>query len=300
MKKMLSLLCYLFCYNAFGQANYLTLYFIHSPVGLNWETPQTLSHATLGNNIVPMFGQRRYSIGHVYVEYSCPRLNVHEYVGQTSIGSDEIDLVLKEKWGLGVMIANYKGILEAKEDVSAQLKNLYKNGRVSFLKILINESACERIVDYMQEYRELKLGDIYGGLHARPLYKEGSGCSAFGASFLEVSGLLLNEQYQSWTRHLGIPYKYIGGPRTGKEVNIAKLVLASNTKWTEKNDSNGFWIDFYDPDLMNAWVKDTHKKIKKGEANYPFATDSLIRNKAKGVQFDMTKFETPTGPIFRN
>jgi hypothetical protein len=280
-------------------ANELTLYFIHSPLGLDWSTPQSLSTTTVANSIIPKKISGGYSIGHVYEEINCPRLGVHEFTGQTSTTDADNDRVLKEHWGLGAMIATEPGKLETTQEVTTALKRLYKNGRVAILKMAISENACERLVNYMQEYRELKLDQIYAGLHANPLKKQGSGCSAFGASMLEVTGLLLPEQYEAWTYHLGVPYRYIGGPRTGKEITILEMISAFNSKWTTKDDvSGGIWIDFYDPSRMNRWVKKMHHLIKKGKSPYSFATEAIVRNKAKGVYFDMRNFETPTGPIF--
>ena len=280
-------------------ANELTLYFIHSPLGLDWRTPQSISASTVANSIIPKKLGGGFSIGHVYEEINCPRLGVHELTGQTSTTDADNDRVLKEHWGLGAMIATEPGKLETTEEVTTALKGLYKNGRVAILKVAINENACERLVEYMKEYREQKLGDLYSGLHARPLHKEGSGCSAFGASMLEVTGLLLPEQYNAWTYHLGVPYEYIGGPRTGKKITILEMMTAFNSKWTTKDDiDGGVWIDFYDPSRMNRWVKKMHNQIKKGKSPYSFPTEAIVRNKAKGVFFDMRNFETPTGPIF--
>lgn len=280
-------------------ANELTLYFIHSPVNLNWSTPQSLTASTVKNSIIPKSLGGGYSIGHVYEEINCPGLGVHEFTGQTSSTDIDNERVLKLGWALGAMLATEPGLLDPTDHVKKSLIPLYKNGRVSILKMAISENACQRIVDYLTEYRALGLDKIYAGLHARPLYKEGSGCSAFGASVMEVAGLILPEQYKAWTYHLGVPYKYIGGPRTGKKIHVAQMLAAFNSQWTEKSEPDkGIWIDFYDPSLMYNWVKKTHKKIKKGQTNYNFQTEAFMRGNAKGVYFDMTDFETPSGPIF--
>ncbi|MFZ4715031.1 MAG: hypothetical protein ACOYL6_15025 [Bacteriovoracaceae bacterium] len=279
-------------------ANELTLYFIHAPKTINWSTPYTLSKTTVENSLIPKNLGGSYSIGHVYGEINCPRLNVHEFTGQTSTTDADRDRVLKLHWGLGAMIGSEPGKLQSTEEVKGALSSLYKSGRVAILKMRISENACERVVDYLKEYRDLKLGDIYGGLDKRPLYKEGSGCSAFGASLMEVAGVLLPEQKAAWSLQLGVPYRYVGGPRTGKKVTIAQMLVAFNSKWTKEGDQNGLWIDFFDPSLMNKWVKKTHKLVKKGKSDFPFATEAFIRNKAQGVYFDMTSIPTPTGPIF--
>lgn len=292
----LSLFSSLFLSTAF--ADEITLYFIHSPLELDWSTPQTISATALKNGVIPKRLGGRYSIGHVYQEINCPSIGVHEFTGQTSSTDVDTERVLKLGWALGAMVATEPGMLDSTEYVKEALKPLYKNGRVAMLKISVNENTCARVVDYLNEYRALGLDKIYAGLHARPLYKEGSGCSAFGASFLEVGGLLLPDQYQAWTKHLGVPFKYIGGPRTGKKINILQMLTTVNSQWTEQGDPNGLWVDFYDPSLMNHWVKQTHQKIRRGHSPYNFATEAFVRGNALGVHFDMTDFPTPSGPVF--
>lgn len=297
MKKILTIYLSLLSLPLF--ANELTMYFIHSPLNLNWRSPQSIAASTVENSLIPKKLGGRYSIGHVYEEINCPGLGVHEFTGQTSSTDIDTERVLKLGWALGAMLATEPGQLDTTDYVKAALPPLYKSGRVSILKIAISENACERIVDYLTEYRALGLDKIYAGLHARPLYKEGSGCSAFGASVMEVAGLILPEQESAWTMHLGVPYKYIGGPRTGKKINIVKMLTAFGSEWTPKNEPhNGLWIDFYDPSLMHHWVKSTHKKIRRGQSPYSFETEAFVRGNAKGVYMNMTDFETPTGPIF--
>jgi hypothetical protein len=300
MKKIFLALLFLSNF-AWANSNYLTLYFIKSPTDLNWNTPQTLAATSLVNQITPTRTDRKFSIGHVFVEYSCPRLSRYNLTAMTTTGStQERDMVLKKHYGLGAMLAEFDGMLEPQSDVLQALPQLYATGRTSFLKILINEDACERIVRYMDEYNELGLDKIYAGLHAYPLRKEGSGCSAFGASFLDVTGLLRPEFKKFWTRQFGVPKKYVGGPRTGRQVRIEDLLTRFGSQWTHVNDPSGIPIHFYDPNLMYAWVNQESTKIRNQQSTLPFPKESLLRGLSKGILLDMTKVEAPTGPIFND
>lgn len=286
---------------SFAESNFLTLYFIKPPTLINWNTPHTLTTSSLINQFVPTRTDRKFSIGHVFVEYSCPRINQYALTAMTTTGStQERDMVLKKHYGLGAMIADFDGMMETDADVMLALPGLYETGRTSVLKIQINDDACQRIVDYMQEYKELGLDKKYSGLHAYPLRKEGSGCSAFGASFLDVTGLLIKDFKNSWMRSFGVPKRLIGGPRTGRKVRIEELLTKIQSRWTATEDPEGFPISFYDPSLMYQWVNKEFSKIKYNQSDLPFQKEAFVRGNAKGVYLDMSHIQAPTGPIFND
>lgn len=296
MKYLLIFFSSIFSLSLFA-SNHLTVYFIRSPLGINWSSPRALAQSTLKNQLAVMAG-RKHSIGHIYAEYNCEKFNLHKYFGMTSSGTtQEREMVLKKHYGLGASIADFDGHLEQTDEIISDLNKLYKIGQVSFFKIKISDQACLRMNEYMNIWQQEEIWKIYGGLHARPLYKEGSGCSAFGASFLEISGLLFDEFIDSWTRQIYIPYKLIGGPRTGKEVKLTKL-LVTKTKWAN-NSQDGFYVDFFDPDKMYSWANNLYKKIGQNQYDAPYFVSTLRRGKSKGVYFDLSHIATPEGPIFK-
>lgn len=283
--------------------SYLTLHFTHSPRGIDWKNPQTLAVSVLRNTIAPVRASR-HAIGHVRIELKCG--DSYLMTGMTNkYGSDTRDAVLKDGYGLGVVLKTYRGELEQTEKIFSKQQKLLEIGRASFIKFLIKDSTCDRLHEYLKEYKENGYDQMYSGLHAFPLYRQGSGCSAFGASFLELSGLQIPEFEDKWMRHnLILPYQYIGNPAEGKKLNFFKLLFSLRARWGS-NDSDGVKITFWDPDLMHNWIVKTHKTLTNNpslaEGRFPWPLVKLQRiKKGRGMIFDARSIPTPTGPIFKN
>ncbi|MBS1958671.1 MAG: hypothetical protein JST80_04285 [Bdellovibrionales bacterium] len=274
---------------------------IKSPMGLNWRTPQSITVSTILNQYVPVTHEAsRDPIGHVNVEYRCPKLNQLVITGSSGKNaSDNRDRVLKLHYGLATMLSTSEGYLEG-DEVRSDLDVYAENGRLSVFKILINDAACERIVRYMKEYRELSIDKIYGGVQSDPLKKEGAGCGTFGASFLEMLGYLTDSERSGWKRALGVPYRFIGGPiGGGRQVKLTRLLLAFGSRWTREGSDKGMWIDFYDPDLMYKWVWDEYERVLEDPASAPYPASTFEIKNAVGVTYDMRAITPLSGPIFK-
>jgi len=155
-------------------------------------------------------------------------------------------------------------------------------------------------IDYHEEFIATG-GDKHYGLVNRPLYHEGSGCSAFGASFLEVAGLLEDEFIRNFSRLRLVMTKHIGGPGTGRKVSVFKLLSKKskydNNRWADPDVDDYRPIFFWDPDLMFRWAEATFDR----EVEYPTGQWELVRiGKAKGLIADRRHIPTPTGPIFKD
>jgi hypothetical protein len=178
----------------------MTLYFIPSPYGLNWESPSKLAKGILKNKLLP--GSR--FMGHVNIEldYQDPEDGkVHILTGMTQKKMNAPKLLFKEKYGLGILYHSFEGRLESIEELTPELNKYFKRGnkKINFVKYKLNLSVCRRIRDYVAQYT--KNGhDRYYGLYNKPLHGEGAGCSAFGASFLEVAGILEEEHHLHWSQ----------------------------------------------------------------------------------------------------
>lgn len=271
----------------------MTLYFYPSP-GLNWESPASLSLYTVRNELL----RKPRAIGHVSIEISCPKTPQGQAVQiltgmsqQTKLES--MKLMLLKGYGFGIMFHDFKGALEDPRKLRPELESRFKSGNLSFLNFKINQQTCERLAQYIQEYDQRDY-DLHYGLPNRPRYGEGSGCSAFGASFLDVAGLLDAEYRDQWTRVLRVPLSYIGGPLTDQYVSIFSTFFAS--KWANENEPHRS-IYFWDPDLMHAWVKKIwDQQIKNPNGVY----HTLKKGNAIGLSTDRRHVSTPKDSIWKN
>lgn len=287
-------LVFLFFYGSYGFADTLTLYFYPSPTPLDWSTPQSLTQITVDNSI----SGADHPIGHVSVEVKCeddPQNKHHILTGMSSSGEGEsLKLLIKKKVGLGILFYNLKGRLVPRQEILEELPHLYQNGEISMLTHKISPKTCQRLVRYYDEYKDRGYQDHYG-LPNRPRYGEGGGCSAFGTSFLELSGLLKNEYHANWSQLRLVPKKYVGGELTDKKVSLWKLLLPSRpTRWATPKEEH-FPIFFWDPDLMHEWA------TKKWTTEDYKPTGSYKLNKrgnAMELIIDSTHVPTPTDPIW--
>jgi hypothetical protein len=213
----------------------------------------------------------------------------------TANDSEERELLLWKKIGLGILFHTFEGRLQQEREIENDLEARFKNGKVSWITFKIRELTCLRLAQYYDEYRGNEY-DRYYGLPLRPLYREGAGCSAFGASFLEVAGLLEPEFRDHWTREVRVPLELIGDPSSGKEVGLMTLLFGDRAKrWAESNEPHKS-VFFWDPDLMHRWVvAKWHLEQRSPSTEYLRER----RGKALGLVVDRREVSTPTGPIWK-
>jgi hypothetical protein len=263
----------------------LTLYFIPSPSGMDWSSPANLAWSALKNRL--SFKSR--FMGHVFAEVQCEE--DYQLAGMVGKRFDYLHQLLVEGRGLGILYHSFEGRLEAKEEIAAELNELKEEGkRLNFVSFKINKNQCSRLLTYLKEYREKNFGRFYG-LSNRPLHGEGSGCSAFGASFLEVAGIGDGDLRQSWGHTVKIPLKYAGPPLSTEKVSLFSLMLNAGS-WAKDHEPHQE-LSFWDPDKMYQWVNNKLESSAGGE----FEVQNF--GKARGVVFDKTHLEIPVGEIWQ-
>lgn len=266
--------------------NQLTLYFIPSPVGMDWSTPANLAWSALKNRIS---FQSRF-MGHVFVELECG--NEKQLTGMVGRNFDYLNQLLINGRGLAVMYHSFDGSLEEKDKVLTEIKELSETGeRLNFVRFNLNENQCARAVTYLKEYREKNVGRYYG-LANRPLYAEGAGCSAFGASFAEVTGVLDTDLTEAWSHTVNIPLAFAGPPLKEESVNLLKVMMNASS-WAKENEPHQK-LKFWSPDHMFAWV---NKKIKASATEKQFTVAQI--GKSQGIVFDKSHMPAPAGPIWQ-
>ncbi len=282
MIKILFLFLLLTSNSLWSKTQELTLYFIPSPLGMDWSSPVNLTFSAVKNIIQfkPRF------MGHVFVELKCGE--THELTGMTSKTFDYMNQLIIEGKGLGILYHSFEGRLEDKNLVQAELKTYLKSGHTNFGRFLLNEKQCQRVTRYLQEYRKNNIGRHYG-LANRPRYGEGAGCTAFGVSFLDVLGLLDQDMKESWSQTINVPLEFSGPPVNQRSVNLLSVLMNAHA-WAPENTPHKK-LTFWDPDKMHQWVK---QKVRLKQNSY-----SILKvENAEGVVFDKGHFPAPEGPIW--
>jgi hypothetical protein len=147
--------------------------------------------------------------------------------------------------------------VKSEQELIYRLKNPGATSGVNFIHVKINQAACTRIIKYYSEYTEHNIKRYYT-LYSRPLYGEGAGCSAFGASFLELIGVMNQELQNAWSYTIHIPNNLIGKPISDNKAYIWDLLKAKT--WGEPG-IDSMELFFWEPDKMYHWVNATLKKI---------------------------------------
>lgn len=294
MNKLLGLLFLLITTSALADS--VTFHLIRSPKGINWASPWTMTVSAIKNTLAKTGDKRAFSISHVFVELKCDSTGTHILRGQTSIeNSGERDLILKKKYGLGVLFQNYEGLFEKDERILKDLASYEGSKRVGKFTAMINPSTCARMLKFVNEYEERGYWKTYAGFHAEPLKGEGAGCSAFAMSFLRVGGLM--ESFTNeWQHILAVPKRFVGGPRTGNKVSILKLLAKPKASWSSSEPH--FMMQAWDPEKMLKWVNKTHDLLQNGGELEDYETSFESVGNSKEVTVDLTDRPTPTGNIW--
>jgi len=279
-----------------ARADELRFYFLRSPLGVNWSSPWGLTMSILKNEIAPVGKKRAYSISHVFVELNCQSTGTHIYRGMTSATTtEERELIFKKKYGLGTMFHFFAGKLEKDEGILRDLAPYAGSKRRSELTIKVSPESCQRMVDYADEYERLGYGEMYSGLQADPLKGEGAGCSAFAVSFMRVGGLM-DPFTKQWKKIIDVPKKLIGGPITGKKVNIITLISNPFARWSNKVPH--VHLEAWDPESMHSWVQKMYFEVKNGDYKGKWPAEISREKNTFKLQLDMSDRETPTGPFW--
>jgi hypothetical protein len=270
----------------------LTLYFYPSPTGVNWKSPRHLTWSILKNAIT----RKPRLIGHVSVLLEGPGKRI--FSGMSTEGHDQNrKFVLKEHMGMGVLFHEYEGLVEDEEKLAPELKIRLENGHFSFIKFKLSPESFQKCVQYFEEYIQHNVGKIYG-LPYRPRYKEGAGCSAYAASFLEVAGVMNEEFRTHWSGRVRVPQEFIGGPSNGgHKVPVWKILLPTKKSktWAQKHE-DGTDVFFWDPDMMHEWTVKKWTVLQAHSKNTIY--QAVKDHNAKGILVDSSKILPSEEPIW--
>jgi hypothetical protein len=227
-----------------SKGNYLSLYFIPSPYGVDWSNPRSV----LLSNVRNQFSFKPRKLGHVNVHLKCES-ETEELTGMYSPQMNSKTQILINGAGYGILWHSFPGALEEKELLQLELPNYISENRLSLVRLKISSSVCKKLKNYLSEYKSQNFQKSYG-LFNRPRLKEGAGCSAFGVSFLDIANLLQQET-KEWQVQLNISEALLGAPVRDEYIPVWRIY---NTKsWAQENEPHKK-ILFWDPDKMHAWT----------------------------------------------
>jgi len=262
----------------------LTLYFIPSPHGMDWSSPGSLAKSAALNK----FSFKSRFIGHVWAEVRCGE--EHVLTGMVGKRFDYFNQLLIEGKGLGILFHSFDGKLEDSKEIEAEMPELIEAGRINYARFKLNEKNCQRLVTYASEYKKNNIERHYG-LSNRPRFGEGAGCTAFGASFLDVAGILDTEILEEWSKTVNVPLELSGPPVRDESVSLLKVILSAKS-WARPTDEHKK-IFFFDPDSMYAWAQ---RRIESPESLGDYKVESI--GKMKGIIFDRSNRPAPESPIW--
>lgn len=281
----------------------LTLYAIPSPHGINWESPLRLLFSAALNEYAPDGDLLPHSIGHVNVELTCDEPAYYFLSGMTfadSLSKSAKQLLFNDKAGLGVLFHTFEGKLQDEAQVSADLKARAKSSEMRLIRFKISEKTCDRLKNYVQEYRSSGDDGRYG-LALKPRRHEGAGCSAFAVSFLELAGLLGDEYSSAWSKTILIPatllpHRYSFHPLSPERVGFLNFFAFWRThRWAEPHEPH-LKLFFWDPDAM---FRDLGRRFEDAALGQKPGVKPAALGRAQGIEIDARKIPTPTDSIWQ-
>jgi hypothetical protein len=214
---------------------------------------------------------KSYLVGHVMVKLFCGAFQFKG--GMTDADAHEERRLLALGHGFNLAFIGTKGTIHSDllyDDVHAELVS--NNYRFIKIRFQLSESNCDRMKTYLSEFRQLSVYKRFG-LAFRPRYREGAGCSSFGASFVDVGSLLEPEWESQWTRTLLVPDEVIGNPDQGKIVKVEDILLGKiGRRWArpeEKHRVLYFWEVQKMYDWANSLTKVPTSSLPKGFSVVP-------------------------------
>lgn len=270
----------------------LNFYFFPSPHGTDWSSPATLALSALKNRF-SFLPRPLHSLGHVNIEGVNSAGERQFLTGMiTEDTAGQLRLVLREDYGLGILFHSFLGKLEHPDEVEAQFEPRFKTDKISLLSLKVSDATVKRAVDYLNAYVD-ECGYHSYGLVNRPLHLEGAGCSAFAASFLEVTGLDHDEFRKHWAQTVRIHDQHLGGGHSKEgliKVPFLKLIREAK-RWAHEHEPHRK-LFFWDPDLMHTWLERVWREIQGGREIFPGQAQRAYKigksGKAKAVEIDFT------------
>lgn len=239
----------------------ITIYFTSSVSPINWTNPSVLFKSTNKCYINAAFKKNFYVIGHTQAIVNSTLLPASKYTAMTgAIQSEKVDLVLNKKVGFGALGSTIHGKMESEERIKKGIALYANRNKVSYIKFRINAEAATRILEFIDYYsRKNSYGfapcEYYNGALWPRYEHEGSGCSAYGISLLDIANLLPLES-KDWYVDVNVPMELIGGEFNNKK-KIKFSTIFRTKSWHNGNGKEGVdYVNYkvFDPSIIHEWI----------------------------------------------
>lgn len=285
----------------------LTFHFFSSPCGINWDSPRKLFLSALLNRLHP----RDRKLSHIAVELRGPRSAEDAGAAYGSLssmsdrGRNTVRRLLVDQIGLGMLLADYPGALEAAGRLRHETRRKERTGRVQRVTYLLPEATAFRVQRYLAEYPTTGNHRIYGGLASHPRYGEGAGCVAYARAVSEIAGLDQDRSQAGWHRKIRIPKGLIGDPCQRRRVPVTRLIWGARAaRWASEKEPH-VEIHFYDPDrifreIAAAGEAASRRTQPRPAAETAGARDAVVRRHGRCYElvYDRRDAVTPTEPLW--
>ena len=285
------LLVFLFCFNADKiKAQTVTLYVFPPAYQYRWDHPHSLLVSTVKNYYLSSKKHKPFRlVGHLVIELRKDSSSIFTAITADDFTSFRKD-ILNDKTGLSVLFKPEPGHLEKAESIRAEIKYRAEESRAAFISFKISESAYQYLKLYIDSFKIKGYDKLYNGLND-PRAGEGSGCTAFGISFLELINALRPEYRDEWAINVNVPEKLIGDTAVKKKVRLWRIFFSFN--WAKKNKP-ARPLNLYEPYLIYTWINRVwDNEQATGAGKYRLKREG----RAKGIEIDCLSC-TPQFPMF--
>lgn len=253
----------------------LTIFVMKSIKPILWESPAALVKSTTKGYKAKLLHHRQYLLGHLVARLESPLVGGSMYTAMISTSMKEKrELMLKEKIGLGILGVAMGGKLDSESDIKKDIKLFSRLGKLAYVKYHINEEAAHKIVHFMEGFNRSDEGkppasNYYGGAFWPRYQNEGSGCSAYGMSMVDIAGII-GDEHEDWKVEVNIPMELVGG-ELNHDKKVSRKEIKKHDSWALNNDSSlSAFIPFsiYDPSMVFDWViktRDSKETVYEAE-----------------------------------
>jgi hypothetical protein len=282
-----------------SQHHEITIFVIPSLSRIDWANPSVLFKSSQHCFLNTLVQKNYYMIGHTIVRISSTTLPAPRYAAMCGkVISEKPDLVLIKKIGLGSLGATMLGHIEPEKSIRKGLDLYSKRNKVAYIKFRVGEQSIHRVLEFLDEFQRKSIhgfapGDLYNGATWPRYENEGSGCSAFGMSVLDVANILPDES-DAWRIHVKLPMDLIGGEfNNNKKISLSKILKAKSW-YVGSGLADVDYVDYnvFDPSMIYEWIK-----TKRNQNDPEFVPDE--ENGVGGLIVDRRNvIQNPNEPIF--
>ena len=244
-----------------NQNNEITIFIIPSLSPIDWSNPRSVFKSTEICFLNVITRKNYYIIGHTIARISSPLLPAPFFVAMSGKKQTEKpELVMIKKVGFGVMGSTMHGHIESEKSIKRGIELYSKRNKVAYIKFRINEQSVRRLLEFIDRFQKKTIAgfapcDLYNGATWPRYENEGSGCSGFGMSLLDVAHLL-SPQSKEWSISVKIPMNLIGGEfNNNKKIKFSDILRTKS--WyngTGVKDVDYINYKVYEPNFIFDWI----------------------------------------------